>query len=90
MRKTLFAGLVVASVSCGVPNDFVKHETRTAFDNAGSVVAHVKLKCGDAAAADENCKQAKDKLDAICHALDELSKKAGGAGFDCATWKVNP
>lgn len=88
MMRMLFVGVAIVSASCGVPKDYVKHQTHAAFDNAGSVAAHVKLKCGADAA--EDCKQAADKLGAICQSLDELDRKAGGPGFDCATWKVNP
>lgn len=90
--RTLFCVLiVVATASCGgVAKDYVKQQTRAAFDNTVSVAAHVKTKCGDKPDADENCKQATNKLGAICQSLDELAKKAGGAGFDCAAWKVNP
>jgi len=90
MLRPWFVVLCVASINCGVPKDFVKQESHNAFNNASSVAAHVKAKCGDAAATDENCKQASDKLGQLCHSLDELSKHAGGTGFDCAAWKENP
>jgi hypothetical protein len=80
--------IVLCVAGCGgVPKELVKTETHNAFDNASSVAAHVKLKCGDQAASDEHCKQAADKLAQLCHALDELAKKAGAPGFDCAAWK---
>jgi hypothetical protein len=88
--RTLICVLIVAGASCGVPKEYVKQQTRAAFDNTVSVAAHVKTKCGDKPDADENCKQASDKLGAICQSLDELAKQAGGPGFDCAAWKVKP
>jgi len=90
MRTLCCMWIVVASASCGVPRDYVKQQTRAAFDNTVSVAAHVKTKCGDKPDTDENCKEAGAKLAAICQSLDELAKKAGGPGFDCAGWKVNP
>jgi len=88
--RMLCCVVIAATASCGVPKDYVKQQTRAAFDNTVSIAAHVKAKCGGQPDADENCKQATDKLGAICQGLDELAKKAGGPGFDCAAWKVNP
>jgi hypothetical protein len=86
MKLMLVAGVMLAALGCGVPKSYVTHQTRAAFDNAGSVAAHVKAKCGADVGGD--CKQAADKLAAICASLDELDKQAGGAGFDCAAWKA--
>lgn len=88
MPRTFVLLLSIAAAGCGVPKDFVKTETHNAFNNASSVAAHVKLKCGEA--ADANCTQVTDKLGQLCHALDELAKQAGSAGFDCASWKEKP
>jgi len=90
MTRNLLVIATLVTAGCGVQKDYVRQQTRAAFDNAASVAAHVKLKCGDAAAVDDNCKQASDKLAAICTSLDELAKQAGGTGFDCAGWKVTP
>jgi len=90
VNRTLLCMLIATTASCGVHKDYVKQQTRAAFDNTVSVAAHVKATCGDKPDADENCKQATDKLGAICHSLDELAKQAGGPGFDCTAWKVNP
>jgi len=90
MTRNLLVIATLVTAGCGVPKEYVRQQTRAAFDNAASVAAHVKLKCGDPAVADDNCKQADDKLAATCTSLDELAKKAGGTGFDCATWKATP
>lgn len=90
MLKLSFVVGVLCVVGCGVPKDFVKTESHNAFNNASSVAAHVKAKCGAEAASDDNCKQAADKLAQLCAGLNELAKHAGGSGFDCAAWKENP
>jgi hypothetical protein len=76
--------------ACGVQKDFVRQETLTAFNNTVSVAAHVKMKCGDQADSDTDCKESKKQLEAICTGLHELAKQANSNGFDCTAWKVNP
>lgn len=80
--------LLATTACCGVPKEVVRQETTTAFSNTAFVAANVKTKCGDQADTDDNCKQAANKLVAICQGLDELAKKADGKGFDCAAWKA--
>lgn len=87
MRFSLVLGAALAAMGCGVSKSYVTHQTRATFDNAVSVAAHVKAKCG--ADTGDDCKQLADKLAAVCASLDELDKKAGGAGYDCAAWKAN-
>lgn len=89
MRRCLTVGLFLGLAGCGVPKEFVNQETKTAFNNAGSVAAHVHAKCGDNADADSHCTEMKKKLGEICAGLDELSKASGQPGFNCAEWKPN-
>jgi len=87
-RAILFTITLGAAACCGVPKEYVRQQIRAEFDNTVSVATHVKLKCGDQASTDEDCKQANDKLTRTCQSLDELSKQADAKGFDCATWTV--
>lgn len=87
-RAILFAVTLGAAACCGVQKEYVRQQTRTEFDNTVSVAAHVKVKCGDQASTDQDCKQVNDKLAQTCRSLDELSKRADAKGFDCATWTV--
>jgi len=90
VMRMLLVISIVASVGCGLPKDYVKQQTTATFHNASDVAAHVKAKCGDQADADTDCVQAKTKLAAVCASLDEMAKKVGGAGFDCAGWRELP
>jgi hypothetical protein len=83
----LCAATLWCALGCGVPKDFVNQESVTAFHNTVDAAAHVKAKCGDQADTDTDCKQSLTKLGQLCAGLDELAKKAGGSGFDCAAWK---
>ena len=87
LPRILTLSLALGACACGVPKDFVNQESLTAFHNTVDTAAHVKMKCADQAESDIHCKQAMEKLQALCAGLDELAKKAGGAGFDCNAWK---
>jgi hypothetical protein len=90
MKHAAIGISLVLLIGCGVPKEFVRQETKTAFNNAAMIARRVKDKCGEQTEEDASCRDAKDKLLALCERLDELAAKAEGQRFDCVNWKAKP
>ncbi len=88
MKFVTTGAVAILLFGCGVPKEFVRQETTTAFNNAGMAARRIQDKCQEQ--DDQGCESAKKSLSAICQGLDELSIRADGHGFDCANWKAKP